>query len=314
MLRRTVVLLNLRANVLQQRNKSTDVGFIGLGNMGSRMANNMLQKGLSVKVYDIIPDAAKNVQGATVCATPKEAAKESKVVITMLPDGGIVRDTVKGKNGIIEGIDKNALYVDCSTVEPALAQELYKTAKDNGFRFLDAPVSGGVTGAQAGTLTFMVGGDKADVDYVEPTLLKAGARVVHCGNPGAGQIAKICNNLLLAASMTAVCEAMNLGIKMGLDPKILTSIINSSTGRCWSSETYNPVPGLMPNVPASNGYKGGFMTKLTAKDLALAQSTALSCGAPIPVTALVHQIYRLMMTQGYADKDFSSTYEFFKGQ
>ncbi|XP_022913884.1 3-hydroxyisobutyrate dehydrogenase, mitochondrial [Onthophagus taurus] len=313
MFRRTILLFNLRSNLLHQRNQSTDVGFIGIGNMGARMATNMIQKGLKLKVFDVVPNAAKSVAGATVCSSPKEAAQGCKVVITMLPDGGIVKETLEGKNGIMEGIDKNGLYVDCSTIDSSVAQDLYKTAKSNGFRFLDAPVSGGVTGAQAATLTFMVGGDKADLDFVEPILLKAGARVVHCGEPGAGQIAKVCNNLLLAASMTAVSEAMNLGIKMGLDAKVLTSIINSSTGRCWSSETYNPVPGLMPNVPSSNGYKGGFMMKLTAKDLALAQNTALRCGAPLPITAVVHQIYRVMMTQGYGDKDFSSTYEFFKG-
>lgn len=295
-----------------ERHNSTDVGFVGIGNMGTRMATNMINKGLKLKVFDIDSAAAKGVKGATAVNSPKEAAQGAKIVITMLPDSSIVREAVSGKDGILEGIDKNGLHVDCSTCEPKFAQELYQFAKEKGYRFLDAPVSGGVTGASAATLTFMVGGDKSDVDFVEKILLTAGSRVVHCGDSGAGQIAKLCNNLLLAASMTATCEAMNLGIKMGLDGKLLASIINTSTGRCWSSETYSPVPGLMPNVPSSNGYQGGFQMKLTAKDLSLAQSTALACGAPLPVTGLVHQLYRVMMTKGYGNKDFSSVYEFYQ--
>lgn len=293
---------------------SDTVAFIGLGNMGSRMSNNMIKKGTKLRVFDVMPAAAQSIQGATVCKTPAEAASGASVVITMLPDGSVVKDAVMGKNGILEGIPKGALYVDCSTVEPMLAQELYKTAKNNNIRFLDAPVSGGVTGAQAATLTFMVGGDKADCDYVEPFLLKAGARVFHCGGPGAGQSAKLCNNLLLACSMIAASEALNLGVKLGLDAKKLTDIINTSTGRCWSTETYNPIPGINQNVPSANNYEGGFFVKLVAKDLNLAENAGVSCHAPLPLTAAAHQIFRTMMAQGYHTKDFSSVYEYFKGK
>lgn len=293
---------------------SGTVAFIGLGNMGARMSKNMIKKGAKLRVYDVLPSAAQSIQGAEVCKSPAEAATGASVVITMLPDGSIVKDAVMGENGILKGISKGSLYVDCSTVEPKLAQELYDVANTNKIRFLDAPVSGGVTGAEAATLTFMVGGDKTDVDYVEPILLKAGARLFHCGGPGAGQSAKLCNNLLLACSMIATSEALNLGVKLGLDAKTLTDIINTSTGRCWSSETYNPVPGINQNVPSANDYDGGFFVKLVAKDLNLAENAAVTCSAPLPLTAAAHQIFRTMMAHGYHTKDFSSVYHYFKGK
>lgn len=296
------------------RNMSGTVAFIGIGNMGARMSKNLIKKGTKLRVYDVLPSAAQSVQGAVVCKSPAEAASEASIVITMLPDGSVVRDAVSGDNGILKGIKKGSLYVDCSTVEPKLAQELSQIAKENDIRFLDAPVSGGVTGAEAATLTFMVGGPKKDVDYVEPVLLRAGARLFHCGDYGAGQAAKLCNNLLLASSMIATAEAMNLGIKLGLDPKVLNSIVNTSTGRCWSSETYNPVPGLNQNVPSSVDYEGGFFVKLVAKDLNLAENAAIGCDAPLPLTAASHQIFRTMMAHGYATKDFSSVYKYFKGK
>lgn len=293
---------------------SGTVAFIGLGNMGARMSKNMIAKGAKLRVFDVLPAAGQSIKGAEVCKSPAEAAEGASVVITMLPDGNIVRDAVMGKDGVLKGIPKGSLYVDCSTVEPKLAQELYDVAKQNQIRFLDAPVSGGVTGAEAATLTFMVGGDKTDVDYVEPILLKAGARLFHCGGPGAGQSAKLCNNLLLACSMIATSEALNLGVKLGLDPKKLTDIINTSTGRCWSSETYNPVPGINQNVPSGVNYEGGFFVKLVAKDLNLAENAAVTCNAPLPLTAAAHQIFRTMATHGYGTKDFSAVYEYFKGK
>lgn len=282
--------------------------------MGARMANNLIKKGQKLKVFDVMPSAMQNISGAQPCATPAEAAKDSSIIITMLPHGGVVKDTLLQDNGILKGMKKNSLLVDCSTIDPSMAQELSKIAKENNVRFVDAPVSGGIRGAQEATLTFMVGGDKKDMAEIEPVLLKAGSRLLHCGGPGAGQVAKICNNLILGATMAATAEALNLGIKMGLDQDTLSSIINTSSGRSWTSETYNPVPGVMENVPAANKYIGGFMTKLIAKDLALAETIAVTCDAPLPMTGIAHQMYRAMMAHGYGDNDFSAIYQFLKGQ
>lgn len=294
------------------RNAST-IGFIGIGNMGSHMANHLVQKGNKVKVYDVSSEAAKTVKGALVCSSPEEASKDTDIVITMLPNGDVVKDTVLSKNGILKGIPKKALLIDSSTIEPKTSQELFQIANDNGIRFLDAPVSGGVTGAEAGTLAFMVGGNKEDVDYAEPILLHMGQRVFHCGKSGAGQIAKLSNNLILGVCMMGVSEGMNLGIKAGLDPRTLLDIVNVSTGRCWSSDTYCPVPNLMPNVPSSNDYKGGFNIRLMSKDLGLAQGVAISHDIGIPLAATSHQIYRTLITNGFGDKDFSVIYKFLSG-
>jgi len=180
--------------------------------------------------------------------------------------------------------------------------------------YLDCPVSGGVVGAAAGTLTFMVGGDKSKVTEVSPLLLGMGAKVVHCGDIGSGQAAKICNNMLLGISMIGVSETMNLGIRMGLDAKLLADIINSSTGRCWSSEIYNPVPDIVANVPSCRKYKGGFGSALIAKDLGLAQNAAAESKSPTPLGSMTHQIYQLMCTQGYGELDFSAVYKFLQEQ
>ncbi|CAG9856369.1 unnamed protein product [Phyllotreta striolata] len=297
----------------QTRNAS-NVSFIGIGQMGSRMVKNLLKKGQEVKVFDVVPAAASSVPGARVCNSAAEAAKDADIVITMLPTGDDVKHTLTQKQGILEGIPKKSLFIDCSTIEPKMAQELHRISTENGVRYIDAPLSGGVTGAENGTLTFMVGGADGDLKEAEPVLNKMGAKVFKCGDIGAGQIAKLCNNLILGITMIGTCEAMNLGIKLGLDPKVLTNIVNVSTGRSWSSDTYNPVPGIMPNVPSSKGYEGGFSVPLIAKDLYLAQAAALSCGTPLLLGALAHQIYRTLILQGYGDKDFAVVYEYLKGQ
>jgi len=311
--KRFVLLLKTHKNIFQQRNLSADVGFIGIGNMGARMATNLIKKGRKVKVYDTAKVAAQSVTGAHVCSTPKEAATDVDFVITMLPEGSIVRNVLTAEDGILKGIRKDALLVDSSTIDPLDAQELHKIAEKAGIQFLDAPVSGGVTGAAAATLTFMLGGKEEVAKKVEPYLSQMGARLVQCGGPGAGQIAKLCNNLILGISMIGIAEGMNLGAKMGLDVKTLANIVNTSTGRCWSSDTYNPVPGIMPNVPAANNYDGGFQVKLIAKDLALAQNVAVSCGAPIPLGSAAHQMFRTMAAYGYGNKDFGAVYKFLQG-
>ncbi|XP_023016510.1 3-hydroxyisobutyrate dehydrogenase, mitochondrial [Leptinotarsa decemlineata] len=298
---------------VQTRN-SSNVAFIGLGQMGKRMAANLISKGQSLKVYDTVPAAAASVKGAQQCGSAEEAAKDANIVITMLPNGDIVKETLLGEKGILKGIPKKSILVDCSTIEPQMAKELSTISQKNSIRFIDAPVSGGVTGAQAGTLTFMTGGQETDVKEVEPFLLKMGAKIFHCGNIGAGQTAKLCNNLILAITMIGTCEAMNLGVNSGLDPKLLTAIVNVSTGRSWSSDTYNPVPGVMPNVPSSNNYEGGFSVPLIAKDLGLAERAALNSGSPLPLGALAHQLYRALLLNGYEEKDFSVVYKFLKGK
>ncbi|KAK4884149.1 hypothetical protein RN001_000420 [Aquatica leii] len=311
--KRFIFLLKTTHKHVQQRSKS-DVGFIGIGNMGTRMASNLIKKGRSVKVFDASKAAAQTVTGAQVCSSPKEAATDVDFVITMLPDGDIVKKVLTSDDGILKGIGKNTLLVDSSTINPITAQELHKIAENAGIQFLDAPVSGGVTGAAAATLTFMIGGNQDIGKKVEPYLMQMGGRIMHCGGPGAGQIAKLCNNLILGISMIGIAEGMNLGAKMGLDVKTLAKVVNTSTGRCWSSDTYNPVPGIMENVPAADNYNGGFQTQLIAKDLALASNVAVSCGAPIPLGSAAHQIYRTMAAYGLGNKDFSSVYKFLQGQ
>lgn len=182
---------------------SQSVAFIGLGNMGSRMAKNLIKKGISLKVYDVSPEAAKHVENAQVCTSPHEAVKHSALIVTMLPDGNAVRNVVLGEKGISKEIEKQSLLIDCSTIEPHVAKEVYDASKVGGFNFVDAPVSGGITGAAAGTLTFMVGGDDENVKKAMPYLNCMGSRVLHCGGPGAGQIAKLCNNLVLGISMVS---------------------------------------------------------------------------------------------------------------
>lgn len=289
------------------------IGFIGLGNMGLRMAKNLVKKGRKLKVYDVVTDASSTIPNAYICKSPREVAEDCAKLITVLPNGNVVRRVILGEDGILKTVPKGSIVIDCSTVEAKLAQEINQRAKENNVRFVDAPMSGGITGAEAGTLTFMTGGETSDINAIEPILKDMGSRVLHCGNAGAGQIAKLCNNLILAASMIATSEAMNLGTNLGLDPKVLASVINISSGRCWSSDTYNPVPGVMENVPSSKGYNGGFACGLMAKDLGLAQEAALDSGSPIPLGAAAHQFYRIMMRNGYALKDFSAVYEFLRG-
>lgn len=314
MFRRSLVLLIKNQGYEELIRKASTVGFIGLGNMGGYMASNLLSKGTKVAVYDVEKSAIEPIKGkgAKSCTSPADVASHSDVVFTMLPNNDIVREAYNGKDGVFSGAKKGTLLVDSSTISPDVAQSIGTVANGKGFQFIDAPVSGGVVGARDATLTFMVGGSKADMSRAEPFILQMGKRAVHCGNLGAGQVAKICNNMLLAISMIGVSEAMNLGIRLGLEPKTLMDIINTSTGRCWSSEVYNPVPNLMENVPSSNNYAGGFAVKLVTKDLGLAQDVATKSHTPIPMGALAHQMYMTMCTKNLGDKDFAVIYDFLK--
>ncbi|XP_067003225.2 3-hydroxyisobutyrate dehydrogenase, mitochondrial [Anabrus simplex] len=290
------------------------VGFIGLGNMGANMARNLLQKGRRLVVYDVNMEAMASLveEGATACKSPADVAAESDCIITMLANGSQVMDVYRGENGILESVRCGTLLIDSSTVDPSIPHGLAVIAEKEGAVFLDAPVSGGVNAAKAGHLTFMVGGRKEEFPAALELLHSMGSRAIYCGPVGSGQTAKICNNMLLAISMVGTAEAMNLGIRLGLQPKLLMEVINSSTGRCWSSEVYNPAPGTLENVPSNHNYEGGFGTKLMVKDLGLAQDAATKSQTPVPLGSLAHQIYRTMVARGFADKDFSSVYQFLK--
>jgi 3-hydroxyisobutyrate dehydrogenase len=211
-----------------------------------------------------------------------------------------------------KGKGKGMLLIDSSTIDPGTARSVAAAARNAGFRMIDAPVSGGVGGAEKGTLTFMVGGLRDDFAEAELVLKIMGQNIVHCGDSGAGQAVKIANNLVLAVSMIGVAEGMNLGVKLGIDPKVLAGVLNRSSGRCWSSDTYNPCPGVMENVPSSRGYTGGFSTALMRKDLGLALTAAVDAQAAVPLAAASHQLYTLIAESGNKDKDFSFIYEFLR--
>jgi 3-hydroxyisobutyrate dehydrogenase len=288
------------------------IAFVGLGNMGGHMAANLVKAGHEVTVFDVSQAAVDTAvsKGAKAAASAAEAAAASDTFISMLPSNPHVK-AVYGD--VIDAAPKGSLFLDCSTIDPNVAKEVAAQAVAAGHRMADAPVSGGVGGAEAGTLTFMVGGDDEVFAEAKPVLEGMGANIVHCGAVGTGQVAKICNNLILGISMTGVAEAMNLGVKLGADPKILAGIINTSSGRCWSSDTYNPCPGVMEGVPASRGYTGGFGSKLIHKDLGLALDAAKSVGAPLPSGSVVHSLYGIMSSIDAGDKDFSAVYELLSG-
>lgn len=292
-----------------------NVGFIGLGNMGHGMAINLIEKGHDVLVYDVDSCAVEAMiaRGAHKKKSPQDVAAHSDHIVTMLPNNDIVREVYTGRDGILEQVQPQTVLIDSSTIDPAVSKEMAEAAKAKKAIFVDAPVSGGVNAAAAGTLTFMVGAEKAaDYEKAKTILDAMGQNITHCGEVGTGQAVKICNNMLLAISMIGVSETMNLGMNLGLDPKLLAKILGSATGRCWSVDTYNPVPGVMENVPSSNHYQGGFGTALMTKDLGLSQDAATRTKSATPLGSLAHQMYRVMCNSGYSGKDFSSAYEFIK--
>ncbi|XP_017890811.1 3-hydroxyisobutyrate dehydrogenase, mitochondrial isoform X2 [Ceratina calcarata] len=307
---------SLKCVIHPGRRYFSKVGFVGVGNMGGHMARNLLKKGYKLIVFDVNETAVSNLtkEGADRASSPAELAKGVEVVVSMLPSNQHVLDVYNVKNGLLSSAKENTLLIDSSTIDPFVSQTLEKEAAKSGVNFIDSPVSGGVNAAKDGTLTFMVGGSQENFERAKPLLRSMGSRAVHCGDVGMGEAAKLCNNMLLAVSMIGTAEAFNLGRKLGLDSKVLADIVNSSTGRCWSSELYNPVPGILDNVPSSKNYDGGFGTALMAKDLGLVQGVATNVGAAVPLGSLAHQIYRAVIAQGFAMKDFSFVYQFLKGQ
>ena len=285
------------------------IGFVGLGHMGNPMCRNLLKHGHSLRIYDVVPDLVKKLlaeKGCEQATSPVDAARGAEVVITMLPSSPHVRSVYLGEYGILSGAAPGIPLIDCSTIDPLTSREVAMDAKAKGCPMVDAPVSGGVGGAEAGTLTFMVGGETRDFEAARPILQAMGKNIVHCGGVGNGQVAKICNNMMLAIEMIATSEGMTLAAKLGMDPKVFASIVNTSSGRCWSSDTYNPYPGVLENVPASRGYTGGFGSDLMLKDLTLVTDAAKSARQPVMLGALAQQIYQKHSVDGNGAKDFSS--------
>ena len=298
---------------------SKSVAFIGLGNMGGGMAANLVKAGFSVKAFDLMEANLKAAQdaGCTPMNCAKEAVADVDFVVSMLPNGAIVESVYIDGDALLQAIPKTALVLDCSTVAPANSRRVGVEADKQGIAFVDAPVSGGVAAANAGTLAFIAGGSEANFERAKEVLSAMGANIFRAGDVGAGQVAKICNNMLLAIHMTGTAEALQLGIDNGLDPKALSEIMLKSSGCNWSLEKYNPVPGVMEGVPASNNYQGGFMVDLMLKDLGLAMEAAGASKSSTPMGAAARNLFNLHKNSGGEDKggkDFSSVLELYSGK
>ncbi|MFN3746921.1 MAG: 3-hydroxyisobutyrate dehydrogenase [Hyphomicrobiaceae bacterium] len=290
------------------------IGFIGLGNMGLPMAGNLVKAGHQVLGFDLLAGNMEKAvaRGVTKAGAANEVAKEADCVITMLPAGKHVLDVWGG--GILAAAKPGTIFIDCSTIDVASARTAHDMAGKAGMLSLDAPVSGGVGGAEAATLTLMVGGTKEAFAKGQPILSGVGKKVVHCGDPGAGQSAKICNNMMLAITMIGTCEAFNLAEKLGLSHQALFDVASTSSGQSWAVTTYCPVPGPVPTSPANNGYKPGFAAALMQKDLGLAQEAARAAGASTPMGAGASQLYNLFVAQGHGGDDFSGIINLIRGK
>ena len=280
------------------------IAFIGLGNMGGGMAANLVKAGHSVRAFDLSEAAlgAAREAGCETFGTAIEACENVAAVVSMLPNGEIVRSVYQ--QDVIGHAPESAILVDCSTIDVATAREVAEAASAKGYAMVDAPVSGGIAAAAAGTLTFMVGGTKAAFDAAEPVLSAMGKAVIHAGDAGNGQAAKICNNMLLAIQMIGTAEAFTMAEKLGLDPQTFYDISSVSSGQCWSMTSYCPVPGVGPKSPSDNAYKGGFASALMVKDLRLAMDAARAADASTPLGKHAREIY-----EGFAEEhgalDFS---------
>ena len=287
------------------------VAFIGLGNMGGPMARNLVAASHDVTVFDLVPAACAELQevGASVAESAADAIVGKDYVISMLPAGKHVAATYLGDDGLLAKLDGSTTVLDCSTIDAATAREVGEAAAAAGIGFMDSPVSGGVAAAAAGTLAFMCGGSAETFDKAKIILADMGKNIFHAGPAGAGQVAKGCNNMLLAIHMIGSAEALEMGARNGLDPKVLSEIMLASSGRNWSLEVYNPYPGVMENAPASNDYKPGFMTDLMAKDLGLALEIAEQCGVDNQMGKLARALYNKHQDDGNGQRDFSSILE-----
>ena len=290
-----------------------NIAFIGLGNMGGPMAKNLVAAGHRMTVFDLAPQACAALEeaGARSAADTVSAVKNADYVISMLPAGKHVHGVYVGDDGegLLSRLDSRVTVLDCSTIDAQTARVVGAAAQQLGIGFMDAPVSGGVAAAAAGTLTFMCGGEAATFTKARTVLADMGGNIFHAGPAGAGQVAKGCNNMLLAIHMIGTAEALEMGARNGLDPAVLSEIMLASSGRNWSLEVYNPYPGVMENAPASKGYKPGFMVDLMVKDLGLAMEIARHCGVDNAMGQLARNLYREHQSGGNGQRDFSSIQE-----
>jgi len=282
------------------------IAFIGLGHMGGGMAPNLAKAGHEVRAFDLSEDALKRAgeRGCTVAASADEACKDADVVVTMLPAAKHVLDVYR--NHVFANAPKSALLIDCSTIDVGSAKTISDEASFAGFTMLDAPVSGGIAAAEGGSLTFMVGGSDEAFERGRPILEPMAKAVIHAGEAGAGQAAKICNNMILGATMAATCEAFVLASKLGLDLQTFFDISSKASGQSWSMTSYCPVPGVGPETPADRGYEGGFASALMLKDLKLAAEAAQQVGAYTPMGAEAEELYQRFVNRGGGDRDFSA--------
>lgn len=276
------------------------IGFIGVGNMGAPMSANLAAAGHEVTGFDLAPFKAEGVSSA---ASASEAASDKQVVITMLPNGDALTNVYKE---IVPAVQEGTCLIDCSTVDVESARNAHEAAEAAGLLSLDAPVSGGVVGAENGTLTFMAGGSDIAFEVSAPLFEIMGQKAVHCGGAGSGQAAKICNNMILGISMIGVCEAFSLADKLGLDRQKMFDVVSTSSGYCWSMNAYCPAPGIGPESPADNDYKAGFAAALMLKDLKLSQQAATSTDAATPLGKHATELYERFVEQGGGEKDFSA--------
>ena len=292
------------------------IGFIGLGNMGLPMAKNLVSAGHKVTGFDLSEAAMAELvaAGGETAGSAGEAVSQAAIVVTALPAARHVKATYCGQGGILDAAPKGTVFIDCSTIDTESAREVISEAETRGQMMIDSPMSGGVGGATAGTLTFMVGGTEQAFEAAQPALQAMGKNILHAGGPGAGSAAKICNNMMLAIQMISVAEGFSLAQKLGLDPQKLYDISSTATARCWSLNDYCPVPGPVPTSPANRDYQPGFAAALMLKDLRIAMEAAQGAGAATPMGAQATQIYGMMDMAGMADLDFSGVIRFINGE
>ncbi|KTD12011.1 3-hydroxyisobutyrate dehydrogenase [Legionella gratiana] len=284
------------------------IGFVGLGHMGLPMAINLIKAGYQVTGYDLQPTALQHFSqaGGSIAHNAHELAQDKDVLITMLQTGQQVLEVCHSNNGLFQAAKKGALFIDCSTIDVNSSRELHHLAKQHLLQVVDAPVSGGVAGATAGTLTFMVGGEEEAFDAAKPILATIGQKIIYTGTAGSGQAAKICNNMILGISMIAISEAFILAEQLQLSPQKLFEVVSNASGQCWAMTKYAPVPGILENVPANNDYKPGFAAAMMLKDLLLSQDSARSVNLETPLGAKATQMYQHFIDQGLGESDFSA--------
>ncbi len=292
------------------------IAFIGVGNMGGPMSTNLAKAQHQVRAFDLSDKALKAAEdgGATAANSVADAVKDAEIVITMLPAGAHVREVYMGPAGIFENAPKGCLFIDSSTIDGATTREVIAAAKVAGFEMVDAPVSGGTGGAAAGTLTFMVGGEQNAFNRGRPAFDAMGKTIVHCGDAGAGQAVKACNNMMLAISMIGVAEGFNLADALGIDRQVVYDVCSTATANSWALSTYCPVPGPAPNSPANRDYEAGFTADMMLKDLRLAQDAAQKAGVSTPLGSEAQALYALYSNMGRGHKDFSGIIQMLRGK